>query len=55
MVTIIIVMMKGHYKNTGQEEKQRQTYNSFTAFFTQHVLSRMEPAFLSGAFFIIII
>jgi len=47
MVTIIIVMMKGYYKNTGHQEKQCQTYKSFTPFFAQHVF------FLNaGSFFI---
>jgi len=39
MVAIIIVMMKGNYKNAGYEEKQRQAYKKFTIFFAQHLFS----------------
>jgi len=39
MVTIIIVMMKGYYKNAGYQEKQRQAYKNFTTSFTQHLFS----------------
>jgi len=36
MVTIIIVMMKGYYKNTGYQKKQHQTYKSLSSFLVQH-------------------
>jgi len=37
MVTVIIVMMKGYYKNAGYKEKQRQAYKNSTISFTQHL------------------
>jgi hypothetical protein len=37
MVTTVVVMMKGHYKNTGHQEKQRHPYKTLTIFFAQHV------------------
>jgi len=37
VITIIIVVMKGNYKNAGYQEKQCQTYETFIAFFAQHV------------------
>jgi hypothetical protein len=53
VVTTIIVMMKGYYKNTGQQEKQGQTYKPLTTFFAQHVFPRIK-AFLRETIFIIL-
>ena len=46
MVTVIIMMMKGYYKNTGHYEKQCQTYKTLTAFFVQHVFSLVQDSLL---------
>jgi len=48
MVTIIIVMMKGYYKNAGYQEKQCKAYKSFTSFLAQHEFSLLQSPLKEG-------
>ena len=52
MVAIIIVMMKGYYKNTGHEEKQCQPYKTSATSLAQHVFSLLQSLY-PGPIFII--